>query len=68
VYHKRPGVCRSYSCAHDERIWKDFDNMVLNHEYLDNRKRADFKFRPSTGDAVNVTIRPPRQREPAPAS
>ena len=22
VYHKRPGVCRSYSCAHDERIWK----------------------------------------------
>jgi hypothetical protein len=42
--------------------------MVLNHEYLDNRKRADFKFRPSTGEAVNVTIRPPRKREPAPAS
>jgi Fe-S-cluster containining protein len=68
VYHKRPGVCRSYSCAHDERIWKDFDNMVLNHEYLDNRKRVDFKFRPSTGEAVNVTIRPPRKRQPATTS
>lgn len=64
VYHKRPGVCRSYSCAHDDRIWKDFDNMVLNEEYLSSRKRPDFNFRPSTGDAVAVTIRPPR-RQPA---
>jgi Fe-S-cluster containining protein len=65
VYDKRPGVCRGYSCAQDERIWTDFDNMVLNHEYLDNRRRADFTFRPSTGDAVAVTIRPPRRRDPA---
>jgi hypothetical protein len=65
VYHKRPGVCRGYSCAHDERIWSDFENMVLNHEYLDKRRRADFKFRPATGEAVSVTIRPPRRREPA---
>jgi len=62
VYDKRPGVCRGYSCAHDERIWTDFDNMVLNHEYLDKRQRADFSFRPSTADAVAVTIRPPRPR------
>lgn len=67
VYGKRPAVCRGYSCAEDDRIWADFDNMVLNHEFLDNRRKPDFKFRPSTGDAVNVTIRPPRRRDAAPA-
>jgi Fe-S-cluster containining protein len=67
VYDKRPGVCRGYSCAHDERIWSDFDNMVLNEEYLSSRRRADFTFRPSTADAVAVTIRPPRKRAAAPA-
>ena len=35
VYGDRPGVCRRYSCANDERIWKDFDKMELNHEWLD---------------------------------
>ena len=35
VYADRPGICRRYSCAGDERIWKDFDNMELNHEWLD---------------------------------
>ncbi len=67
VYHKRPGVCRGYSCAEDTRIWKDFDNMVLNHEFLDNRVRNDFQFRPATADAVTVTIRPPRRRTDEPA-
>jgi hypothetical protein len=42
--------------------------MVLNHEFLDNRVRADFQFRPSTADAVAVTIRPPRRSAPAAAS
>jgi Fe-S-cluster containining protein len=68
VYHRRPGVCRGYSCAHDERIWKDFDNMVLNHEYLDNRRRPDYQFRPATGEAVAVTVRPPRRRTLAAAA
>ncbi len=35
VYEKRPGVCRGYSCAKDERIWTDFDKMELNHEWID---------------------------------
>jgi Fe-S-cluster containining protein len=34
VYADRPGVCRRYSCANDPRIWKDFDNMVLNEEWI----------------------------------
>jgi hypothetical protein len=35
VYDDRPGVCRRYSCANDARIWTDFDNMVLNQEWID---------------------------------
>jgi Fe-S-cluster containining protein len=34
IYDRRPSVCRNYSCAGDERIWKDFDNMVLNDEWI----------------------------------
>lgn len=34
VYELRPGVCKHYTCEADWRIWKDFDNMVLNHEWL----------------------------------
>ena len=34
IYASRPGVCRHYSCANDERIWKDFDKMELNTEWL----------------------------------
>lgn len=34
VYEDRPGICRRYSCAGDERIWKDFENMELNEEWL----------------------------------
>lgn len=43
IYAERPGVCRRYSCANDTRIWKDFENMELNEEYirenLQNRSR-----------------------------
>lgn len=35
VYEDRPGVCRRYTCIGDARIWKDFDNMVLNQEWID---------------------------------
>lgn len=35
VYQDRPGICGKYSCAGDTRIWKDFEAMELNHEWLD---------------------------------
>jgi Fe-S-cluster containining protein len=35
IYEDRPGVCRRYSCAGDTRIWSDFENMVLNQEWID---------------------------------
>lgn len=34
IYEDRPKVCRKYSCANDGRIWKDFEKMELNHEWL----------------------------------
>jgi Fe-S-cluster containining protein len=35
VYEKRPSVCRKYTCANDNRLWKDFDHMILNQEWID---------------------------------
>jgi len=36
VYEHRPGLCRRYSCRGDDRIWKDFDGMVLNQAWIDD--------------------------------
>jgi Fe-S-cluster containining protein len=41
VYADRPGVCRRYSCAGDGRIWKDFEAMELNEEWLGEHLRSD---------------------------
>ncbi len=35
VYSDRPTVCREYSCANDHRIWKNFEEMELNQEWID---------------------------------
>ena len=35
VYADRPAVCKGYSCANDTRIWKDFDKMLLNTEWIE---------------------------------
>lgn len=34
VYDDRPSACKKYSCAKDERIWKNFENMELNEEWI----------------------------------
>ncbi len=47
VYADRPGICRHYSCAGDGRIWKDFDKMELNHEWLEA----------NLGDAHRIRLR-----------
>lgn len=36
IYEHRPSVCKKYSCAKDERIWKDFEKMELNHEWINS--------------------------------
>jgi Fe-S-cluster containining protein len=35
VYESRPGICRRYSCANDERIWTDFEKMQLNETWIE---------------------------------
>lgn len=35
IYKNRPSVCRKYSCATDKRIWKNFEKMELNNEWLE---------------------------------
>lgn len=34
VYDNRPKVCRQYSCEKDKRVWIDFENMILNEEWI----------------------------------
>ena len=34
IYEQRPNPCRVYSCEHDDRIWKDFEAMELNEEWI----------------------------------
>lgn len=40
IYENRPGVCRYYSCRNDNRIWKDFDKMELNEEWISEHLRG----------------------------
>ena len=36
IYEDRPSPCRQFSCKGDDRIWKDFDAMVINQEWIDS--------------------------------
>lgn len=62
VYEDRPGVCRRYTCAGDTRIWADFDNMVLNHAWIEaNLNAADLHVaRVVPSMEVPVTMGPTR--------
>jgi Fe-S-cluster containining protein len=41
VYDERPMPCRQYSCASDDRIWKDFGAMEINQEWIDAHLGAE---------------------------
>lgn len=41
VYEDRPRPCRTYTCATDGRIWKDFAAVELNTEWLAAHFRPD---------------------------
>jgi Fe-S-cluster containining protein len=30
IHARRPVPCRAFTCEHDERIWLDFDAMIVN--------------------------------------
>lgn len=45
IYQDRPSVCKKYSCAQDARIWKDFEKMELNEEWIaENIQEHKMKF------------------------
>ncbi len=45
IYEDRPGVCHRYSCVNDQRIWKDFEKMELNEEWIStNIKKKTIQF------------------------
>lgn len=64
VYAHRPGICRTYSCEKDGRIWKDFAAMELNTQWL--RENLSDGGQPRMLRAVMQ--RPPVQEEPEPVS
>ncbi len=39
IYEHRPSICRQYSCAKDQRIWLDFDKMLLNTQWIEENTR-----------------------------
>ena len=49
IYADRPSLCRRYSCAGDQRIWKDFEAMELNEEWIRERlaERSRILLRPN---------------------
>ena len=60
IYNDRPNLCRRYSCRHDNRIWTDFEGMVLNTEWITEHL--------GEGDAILlVDAEDPPEQAPSPA-
>jgi Fe-S-cluster containining protein len=66
AYQVRPGICRTYSCAHDKRIWKDFERMELNREWLDEHLSGAYS--PRMTAAMLYQIAPATPAEVAPST
>jgi Fe-S-cluster containining protein len=37
AHAQRPLPCRAYDCRHDQRIWLDFENKIVNPEINENK-------------------------------
>ncbi len=35
IFEDRPALCRRFDCRTDGRVWKDFEGMVPNSEWID---------------------------------
>lgn len=35
IFEDRPALCRRFDCRTDGRVWKDFEGMVPNREWID---------------------------------
>jgi hypothetical protein len=55
VYEDRPRICIKFSCVNDARIWKDFEKMELNKEWINSTlKKEPIKFEKSDLESVNI--------------
>lgn len=67
VYSDRPAVCKKYSCAKDNRIWKDFDKMELNKKWIaENIQENRFRFTRApmfTDEQITNTYSPPQKND-----
>ncbi len=63
VYDQRPAICRGYSCATDTRIWKNFERMELNTEWLEEHLSGNMT--PRMTGAILYQIEPAQGGEEA---
>jgi Fe-S-cluster containining protein len=67
VYSDRPAACQKYSCVNDERIWKNFERMELNEEWIESHLSQNVT-RDAKGTRMNleplVQIQPRAARRP----
>jgi Fe-S-cluster containining protein len=64
VYADRPAICRTYSCAGDTRIWKDFERMQLNAEWIEANLSVPSRPRLQVA-LMRPQVRPARENDPA---
>jgi Fe-S-cluster containining protein len=41
IYERRPAVCRQYSCRSDQRVWLDFDKMIINPDVFKEKESGN---------------------------
>jgi len=59
IYQNRPAPCRVYSCQEDDRIWQDFEAMIINPDLaLALNQPMDDSFEPSDR-AASQSANPP---------
>lgn len=39
IWDQRPAVCREYTCASDQRVWRDFPGHIVSEHVLSQRAR-----------------------------
>ena len=52
IYEQRPGLCRTYDCRRDGRIWLDFDRRIPNPSLDGISRSIVFPPRPAPADGA----------------
>jgi hypothetical protein len=41
IYERRPAVCRQYSCRNDQRVWLDYDKMIIKPDVFKEQESSN---------------------------